>query len=99
MTQLVVFAILGICAAGPALGADYSVSAELKVSARIVNLSLMPVEDALMFCEVHGMACTAIREKAAAEDLTPEDIPVYEAEDWVYVDETGYGENYQWVGE
>lgn len=42
-------------------------SAELPIKVKIVNLTTMPVKDALQFCNERHIACPAIREKQRLE--------------------------------
>ncbi len=60
-----VFLTLGLVllTATNALGA----SVTLPISARIINLTTMPVQEAIAFCDEHNMACPALREKSRNE--------------------------------
>ena len=43
-------------------------SAALPISVKIVNLSTMPLAEAMAFCEERNMACPVIRAKYARQD-------------------------------
>lgn len=75
---------------------DGKATATLPIGARIVNVATMEPADALAYCDAHGMECPAIRQ---AHPALADPVTAYEGADWVYVDETGYGEEYQWIGE
>ena len=41
----------------------FAASADFPVTAKIVNLTTMPIEEAISYCDEHNLQCPSLREK------------------------------------
>lgn len=70
MKNMILAVLLVLGFAGEAWAASQvntGATVKLPVAAKIVNLALMPVGEAIAFCDQRALACPAIREKYAEQ--------------------------------
>jgi hypothetical protein len=53
----------------------FAASANLPVTARIINLTTMPIEEAISYCDERNLACPSLREKNNSAQINRNPLP------------------------